>query len=396
MKVFCVFGKHQYGDPARGLGIEYAAFLPTLKRLGHQVIHFESWDRSKHRDFAELNRALLGAEARERPGVLLSVQTDIELWLETLALISTRGDVATVSWTTDDSWKYKQVPCFIGRYYHAMATTYPSAEAQYHRDGIRNVHLTQWAANAELLREPLPAAQCKCPVSFVGAAHGNRVRRVERLRARGIDVACFGHGWPNGPVAAEAVPEIMRQSVISLNFANARGDNQIKARTFEVPGAGGFLLSEAAVGIEGIYSVDQEIAVFRDEQELAEKIRHFLWHPAERDAIARAGFERTRRDHTYDLRLRELLAFALKAKDAWLQARQPSALLPFERCLDCHRLTPPLRALRAALLTICCAVWGKQRGPRAARRLVFEFSWRVLGGHTFTAKGLTGRLFPQL
>ena len=67
MKVFCVFGKHQYGDPARGLGIEYAAFLPTLKRLGHQVIHFESWDRSKHRDFAELNRALLGAVARERP-----------------------------------------------------------------------------------------------------------------------------------------------------------------------------------------------------------------------------------------------------------------------------------------------------------------------------------------
>ena len=79
------------------------------------------------------------------------------------------------------------------------------------------------------------------------------------------------------------------QSVISLNFANARGDNQIKARTFEVPGAGGFLLSEAAVGIEGIYSVDQEIAVFRDEQELAEKIRHFLSHPAERDAITALG-----------------------------------------------------------------------------------------------------------
>ncbi len=210
MKVLCVFGKHQYGDPARGLGIEYASFVPTLERLGHTVVHFESWDRSIHPDFARLNRALLDAVERERPEVLLSVQTDIEIWLETLALISTRGDVATVSWTTDDSWKYDQVPRFIGRYYHAMATTYPTAKAKYHRDSIPNVLLTQWAANAQSLQEPLPAAQCQYPVSFVGAAHGNRIARAAGLRKQGIQIACFGHGWPNGAVAAEAIPAVMR------------------------------------------------------------------------------------------------------------------------------------------------------------------------------------------
>ncbi len=184
--------------------------------------------------------------------------------------------------------------------------------------------------------------------------------------------------------------------MISLNFANARGDNQIKARTFEVPGAGGFLLSESADGIEKFYAVDKEIAVFRGDAELSEKVRHFLAHPAERDAIARAGFARTKRDHTYDARLRELLAFALEAKDKWLRERKPMSPFSFEHCCARHRLTGPLRLLRTALLKVCCAIWGAQRGPRAARRLVFESSWRLVGAHTFTAKGLPGRLFPEL
>jgi len=396
MKVLCVFGKHQYGDPARGLGIEYASFVPTLERLGHTVVHFESWDRSQHPDFARLNRALLNEVEKVRPDVLLSVQTDIEIWLETLALISTRGDVATVSWTTDDSWKYHQVPRFIGRYYHAMATTYPTAEAKYHRDGIQNVLLTQWAANPQFLQEPLPSAQCQYPVSFVGAAHGNRIARVAKLRKQGIEIACFGHGWPNGAMSAETIPVVMRQSVISLNFANARGDNQIKARMFEVPGAGGFLLSEAADGIEKFYAIDKEIAVFHSDAELSEKLRYFLAHPAERDALARAGFARTKTHHTYDTRLRELLEFALGAKDKWMQEPKPMSPFSFERCCALHRLTGPLKLLRTALLKVCCAIWGEKRGPRAARRLIFESSWRLLGAHTFTAKGLPGRLFPEL
>ena len=148
--------------------------------------------------------------------------------------------------------------------------------------------------------------------------------------------------------------------------------------------------------MEKFYAIDKEIAVFRSDAELPEKVRHFLAHPAERDAIAHAGFARTKTDHTYDTRLRELLAFSLEAKEKWLQERKPMAPLSFERCCARYPLTGPLRLLRTALLKICCAIWGEQRGPRAARRLVFESSWRLLGARTFTAKGLPGRLFPEL
>lgn len=125
MKVLCVFGKYQYGNPARGINTEYAAFVPALEKLGHEVVHFESWDMSGYISYAEMNKSLLETVERVQPDVMLTVQMHYEIWLETLKIIQSRGDVATISWTTDDSWKYRQVSRYIGHAYHAMTTTYP-------------------------------------------------------------------------------------------------------------------------------------------------------------------------------------------------------------------------------------------------------------------------------
>ena len=370
MKILCAFGKNQYGDPSRGLGIEYAAFVPTLRRLGYEVVHFESWDHRVYSDFANLNQSLLRTVEWECPDVMLTVQCAYEIWLETLAEIWNRGNVATICWTTDDSWKYQQVSRFIGPFYHAMTTTYPESVRKYHRDGIRHVLLSNWAANSEYLQEPLRAADCRIPVSFVGAAHGNRYRRLEWLRRQGIDVACFGHGWPTGSIQAQNIPVIMRNSVISLNFANAPGDNQVKARTFEVPGAGGFLLTERAQGLEAVYDIGQEIAVFENDPDLVEKIRYFLNHPHERDAVAKAGFERTCKYHTYEIRLLELVRFALDAKAKCARVAPPLVPESFEECIEQHRAGVAVRALRRMLVAICSAIWGPAFGPRAARRFL--------------------------
>ncbi len=393
MKVLCVMGEHQYGDPSRGIGIEYAAFVPTLRMLGHEVHHFESWNRASYRDFAALNRALLERVEALKPDVLLSVQRDYEIWTETLDAISSRGDVATVSWTTDDSWKYEQVSRYIGPHYHAMTTTYPEVVEKYQRDGI-NVLLTQWGVSPNVLQRPLSAAECRYKVTFVGAAHGDRKARADWLRARGVPLECFGYGWPNGSVRAEEIPMIMRDSVISLNFANSRGANQIKARTFEVPGSGGFLLTEQALGLEKFYEPGREVEAFKNDEELLEKIRHYLGKPAERDSIALAGFERTRLEHTYDFRLSQVLDFALKARDSWMAGKPAGRTVqsdPWQR----HQMSAPLEALRGLTVGAARLAWGPKRGPRAARRLMFEASWRLAGSHTFSAGGWPGRMFPE-
>lgn len=392
MRVLCVFGQHQYGDASRGIGTEYDAFIPALKRLGHVVHHFESWDRKRYRDFAELNEKLLIKVDAFKPEVMLTVQMGYEIWIETLEIIRAGGEVATVTWTTDDSWKYREVSRFIGPAYHAITTTYDYILPRYRADGIKNALLTQWAVPSDWLNAPLSYSQCRYRVSFVGTAHGDRKRTMEKLRKTGVDVACFGHGWPNGPVEMNAIPQIMRESVINLNFANSRGENQIKARNFEVPGAGGFLLTQHAPGIERYYHPGREIAVFHDFDTLVDSIRYFTAHPDERDAIAEAGFNRTRTEHTYDLRLAEVLKFALDAKK---RASDAPTAPSFEIARNNHVLTPILKAITAYLTCLAGLIFGPVRGPRAARRLVFELSWRLVGRHTFTASGWPGRMFPH-
>ncbi|MFP4031375.1 MAG: glycosyltransferase [Desulfococcaceae bacterium] len=393
MKVLLAVGQHQYGDPARGLSTEYAAFFPALERLGHEVAHFELWNRRIYPGgFAELNRRLLARVREDRPDVLLTVQLQYEIWIETLLAIRALGHAAAVCWTTDDSWKFREVSRFIGPAYDAMTTTYPSVLPRYHAHGIRNVLPTQWAAPSDALCSPRPAAECRYPVSFVGTANPDRKSRIAALKKAGIPVACFGHGWPAGPVPFESISGIIRDSAISLNFSTARGGRQLKARTFEVPGAGGFLLTEDAPGLERWYRPGEEVAVFRNSLELAGRIRHFLDRPAERDAVARAGHQRTRREHTYEHRLEEVLRFARRAA-----GNRPSHPRPEEiqltAALGRHRLTTALRLLRRALIRAGTAAFGPERGPRAARRLVFEISWRLAGSRTFSAGGWPGRMF---
>ena len=409
MKVLCVFSRYNYGNPARGTGYEYASFIPTLERLGHEVHFMDSCDRTLHTNFIELNRALLQQVEQIRPDVVLAVLTYYEIWLETWQILRNSGLAATINWTTDDSWKYAQFSRFVAPSLHAFTTTYPEKHVQYRKDGISHVLLTQWAAQAGNLQPPRPAAACRHSVTFVGTAHGKRRAWVEAARRRGVAIECYGHGWPAGPVAAEQVPQIINQSVISVNFANGarvwhglwpRQQNQLKARVFETPGAGGFLLTESAEGLERYYRPREEIATFATVGELVERVRYFLDHPAERDRIAQAGFARTSREHTYDQRLADVLQFALEQKKRFEAAREaaPTGKIDwarFDETARRHQLNRPLKTIRAILLSVCSRVWGPKRGPRAARRILFELSWRLAGAHTYSAAGWPGRLFYE-
>ncbi len=394
MKILCVFGKYQYGDPSRGVGPEYGAFIPAIKNLGHEALHFESWDRRCYSDYGALNKALIETVKNELPDIVFTVQLNYEIWLETLQIIRSIKDVKTICWTTDDSWKYREVSRFIASSYNLITTTYPEVLPKYHNDGISHVFLTQWAAGSDALRAPLRAADCRHKVSFVGAAHGNRKNWILALKDKNIDVSCFGYGWPAGSVEADKIPDIIRESVICLNFSNSKGGNQIKARTFEVPGFGGFLLSEYAPDLEKFYSIGTEIDVFENIGELVEKINYYLETPQKRDAAAKAAHLRTCREHTYEIRIKDILDF-VNSKTIVKKVYRPKDVTTFECLEQMHGIGRLLKIFRAILVTPCMLIWGRKRGPRAARRLLFELSWRLSGKKTFTASGLPGRIFPE-
>lgn len=384
----------------RGEGYEAANFLPALQALGHETRLFDSFDRDGHPDFAALNRAFLEEIETFRPDLVFCALMHYELWTETLDLA--RQGAAVLNWGADDSWRFSQFLRFLAPHVDLYVTTYPDALAKARACGLGNVVLSQWAANPRTLAEPLPARECRHQVSFVGAAYGNRRRWIAELAARGVTVECFGHGWPKGPVPAAEVLRIVRESVISLNFGDsglhwermrAYRSRQIKARTFEVPGAGGFLLSEGAEGIEKYYVPGEEIALFRSADEAAAQVRRYLADPESRDRVARAGHERTVREHCFPMRFAPLLERAQAIAAERRAATWRLDRVALDRLAAGHAPGPGLRALRALLAGPARVLFGARRGPRAARRLLFELCWRLAGEHTYSHAGWPGRLF---
>ncbi|MBP9712360.1 MAG: glycosyltransferase [Sterolibacterium sp.] len=400
MKVLCVLGRHNYGRVERGASYEAANFLPALKNIGHEVVLFDSWERECYGDFIELNRAFLATVEREQPDIIFCVLLGYELWLETLELAKQVSGACLINWATDDSWKYEEFSRWVAGAFDIYATTYRSALDKAQRDGYDHFFLTQWAAPASLLQAPKAAQDCRYPVSFVGAAYGNRLKWVEQLRQRGIEVNCFGHGWAGGVVASADVPRIINDSVISLNFGDSglrlqggrlQYTRQIKARVFEVPAAGGCLLTEPAENLDDYFSVGEDIALYQTLDELADKIHRLLESPQQRDHMAQSGHARVRDEHTYEARFNRL--FERVAMVRATRVAKPLGNQVFEDLVARHRLSSGLRVLRRGLVWLGVVLWGRQRGPRAARRLLFELSWRVARRHTYTAAGWPGRLF---
>lgn len=80
----------------------------------------------------------------------------------------------------------------------------------------------------------------------------------------------------------------------------------LNQRVFDVPATGAFLLTDYSPELEQHYRVGEEIACYRDVEELRDKARYYLAHDDERSRIAARGYERaltlpTIRDRMVDL-----------------------------------------------------------------------------------------------
>jgi spore maturation protein CgeB len=78
-------------------------------------------------------------------------------------------------------------------------------------------------------------------------------------------------------------------------------------RTYVIPAVGGFMLHERNSEVLELYKENEEIACFDSVEELADRIDYYLAHPAEREAIARAGHARCVPAYSYDSRVADIL-----------------------------------------------------------------------------------------
>lgn len=372
----------------RGLSTEYFSFIPAFEALGHEVLHFDSWDKNLYLDYADLNSKLLSFVDEICPDIIFAVTLGYEIWVETWGVVKQKSSCRLVHWCTDDSWKFREHSRFIAPYFDLMVTTYEEFLPAYADIGS-SAFLSGWGCPVQWLSEPKQAALCKYSVTFVGSAHGNRKELVAKLKELGVNVECFGYGWKNGAVDAEDIPNIFRSSIISLNFANSKGENQIKARTFEVPGSGGFLVSDDAKSLSSVFRDKQEIIIVKNIEETVEVVKYYLENCKLRDEIANNGFLKVKNKYSYANRVDDILGYALS-----IERKKSNMDIPdFVVLKGAHRMNVCLRLFRAVLIGVGKIVFGKTRGVRFARRASFELEWRIRGAKTYTHLGWTSRMF---
>lgn len=161
-------------------------------------------------------------------------------------------------------------------------------------------------------------------VAFVGqvsAAHQGRARFLAAV-AREMPLAFWGGAvWPadvdpatlrlipHPPVWGLTMYQTLRDCRMVLNYhLDEAGPYANNLRLFEVTGVGSVLVTDNKLNIRDYFEPDREVVVFDSPAECLAKIRHLQNHPAEWEQIARAGQERTLRQHSYANRTGELLA----------------------------------------------------------------------------------------
>lgn len=103
------------------------------------------------------------------------------------------------------------------------------------------------------------------------------------------------------------MPQIFAASRINLNISLKTIRTGIPLRVIDVMGCGGFVLTNYQPELAEYFSIGEECAVYENIEDLYQKAAYYLGHEEERKKIAVAGYERVKRDFTFQERLRKML-----------------------------------------------------------------------------------------
>jgi spore maturation protein CgeB len=205
------------------------------------------------------------------------------------------------------------------RSYDLIVSSFPHFVDRFRSIGVASEYLKLGFEATILNRlETLPDRYDAVFVGGISGAHSTGTATLEELAAK-TDLDVWGYGvetlLPESPlrrkfhghswgldmynVLHNSRLVVNRHVGVAENFAN-------NLRLYESTGTGALLVTDEKDNLCEIFEVGKEVVSYGDTDDLVEKVRYYLGHEEERASIARAGQERTLRDHTYSQRMQDL------------------------------------------------------------------------------------------
>lgn len=349
--------------PLMDLGHEVVEFDYDLRET---FLHVDTSDpaqktfikRNRPKVTADLLQQIRLAHAEKAIDLFFSYFYDACILPEAVEKIRAMG-IKTVNWYCNGSYQLHLVR-EISPHYDWCLVPEKFRLNDYEEMGAHPIYC-QEAANPTIYKHyDLPQ---EFDVTFIGQAYGERPSYIDYLVRQGIDVRVWGYGWqaPSQTVGGEAVgiferlsragrkllspggravirrdilrslnlgvqaglpehvlggflsdEEMIRmysRSKINLGFSVCGSTHeteerilQVRLRDFEIPMSGGFYMVEYMEELEEFYEIGKEIVCYTGPEDLVQKIKYYLANDAERETIRRAGYERCKRDHSWQQR----------------------------------------------------------------------------------------------
>jgi spore maturation protein CgeB len=311
-KIFMAITRYDYGDVSRGISFEENNFLHSLVQSGYEVVTFDTLGTAKKYGVNMMNDLLIENVYRWSPDLVVCFLFRDEIKINTLNRLTNTVGIPTLNWFADDHWRFDTFSKLYAPHFSYIVTTDKDALHRYSDLGLKNVLHSQWGCNHYLYRR-LHLIQ-DTDVTFVGQPHGDRRDVVKQIAREGVSIQTFGFGWPSGRVSTFQMIELFNKTKVNLNLSkSSRGHrDQIKGRDFEIPGCGGFMLRTANSQLGEYFELGKELVTYDKISDLIDKIRYYLEHQDERDAIRNAAYKRVLRDHTYESRFEKIFQQVLR------------------------------------------------------------------------------------
>jgi len=349
--------------PLIDLGHDVVEFAYDLRET---FLHVDTSDsaqktfikRNRPKVTADLLQQVRLAHAEKAIDLFFSYFYDACILPEAIEEIRAMG-IKTVNWYCNGSYQLHLVR-EISPHYDWCLVPEKFRLKDYEAMGAHPIYC-QEAANPNIYkRYDLPQ---EFDVTFIGQAYGERPSYIDFLVRQGIDVRVWGYGWqaPSQTGGGEAVGIVERlsragrkllspggravirrdilrslnvgvqaglpehvlggllsdeemirmysRSKINLGFSVCGSTHeteerilQVRLRDFEIPMSGGFYMVEYMEELEEFYEIGKEIVCYTGPEDLVRKIKYYLANDAERETIRRAGYERCKRDHSWQQR----------------------------------------------------------------------------------------------
>ncbi len=111
----------------------------------------------------------------------------------------------------------------------------------------------------------------------------------------------------------DEMPIIFNQSKININMTAKSIRSGLPLRIFDILGCGGFLITNYQSELPEFFEIGKELVAYESMEHLVELCNYYLTHEDERIEIARNGYEKVKKLHTYPIRLLQMIDLSFPA-----------------------------------------------------------------------------------